>query len=346
VVCAAVLATTASLFAAGLLAARPAGASPGGVAATVTPGLVDVDTNLAYQGSAAAGTGMVIGSSGVVLTNNHVISGATTIHVVDKGNGHTYVATVVGYDVADDVAVLQLQHASGLTTVAIGDSSKVKSGDAVTAIGNAGGVGGTPTVTTGRVVALNQPITATDGADSERLTGLIETDALLQPGDSGGPLVNASAQVIGINTAGASSGGGFQFDSSSDGFAIPINKAMAIANQIQAGHASTTIHIGPTAFLGVSVQMTSPQLDGYGYQTAAAQGAVVLQVVSISPLRHAGVVAGDVITTLDGKRVTSVNSIRSVVLSKAPGSTIKIRWVDQAGQAHTASVRLASGPPQ
>ena len=176
------------------------------IAARVSPGLVDVVSTLGDQNAEAAGTGMVLTSTGEVLTNNHVIDGATSISVTDIGNGKTYTATVVGYDKTKDIAVLQLQNASGLQTVNLGDSSTVTVGQNVVAIGNAEGKGGTPSVVTGSVTALNQSITASDegSGNSEQLSGLIQTNAPIQPGDSGGPLVNSAGQVVGIDTAASS----------------------------------------------------------------------------------------------------------------------------------------------
>src|SRR6516165_3799247 len=209
------------------------------IAKTVDPALVDVVATEGDQGAVAAGTGIVLTSDGTVLTNNHVIRGATSIKVTDVGNGRTYTAKVVGYDASKDVAVIKLQYANGLRTAALGDSSSVRTGDSVTALGNAGGKGGTPSVATGRVTSLNQSITASDegsGVNAEQLTGLIETNADIQPGDSGGALVNSYGQVIGMNTA-ASSGAQVQSDSGQaaavQAYAIPIDKAEAIAHQIE-----------------------------------------------------------------------------------------------------------------
>ena len=227
------------------------------IAQRVDPSLVDVVSTEGDQGAAAAGTGIVLTSNGTVLTNNHVIRGATSIKVTDVGNGaHLHGQGGRATTRAKDVAVIQLQNASGLTTANLGDSSSVQSGDSVTALGNAGGKGGTPSVATGTVTALNQGITASDegsGANSEQLTGLIETNADIQPGDSGGALVNSYGQVIGMNTA-ASSGTQFQSQSGQaavQAYAIPIDKAESIAKQIEAGQGSSTVHIGATAFLGI-----------------------------------------------------------------------------------------------
>ena len=226
------------------------------IAKRVDPALVDVVSTEGDQGAVAAGTGIVLTSNGTVLTNNHVIRGATSIKVTDIGNGRTYTAKVVGYDASHDVAVIQLQNASGLTTASLGDSSSVQTGDSVTALGNAGGKGGTPSVATGTVTALNQGITASDegsGVNSEQLTGLIETNANIQPGDSGGALVNSYGQVVGMNTA-ASSGTQVQSESGQSAvqaYAIPIDHAESIAKQVEAGQSSSTVHIGATAFLGI-----------------------------------------------------------------------------------------------
>ena len=227
------------------------------IAVKVDPGLVDINTTLGYQQEQAAGTGIVLTSNGVILTNNHVIDGATSISVTDVGNHKTYTASVVGYDRTKDIAVLQLHNASGLQTATLGNSSNVSVGEDVVGVGNAGGTGGTPSAAGGTVTALNQSITASDEGDgtSEQLSGLIETNADIQPGDSGGALVNTSGQVLGVDTA-ASAGFSFQYNgqsSGNQGFAIPINTALSIARAIEAGNASSTVHIGETAFLGVEI---------------------------------------------------------------------------------------------
>ena len=219
------------------------------IATGVDPGLVDVNSNFGYQSSAGAGTGIVISSNGEVLTNNHVIDGATQITATDIGNGKRYSATVIGYDPSHDLAVLQLQGATGLKTAKLGNSSKLSVGDGVVGVGNAGGTGGTPSSAGGSITGLNQSVTAGDefGGTSEQLSGLIETNAAIQPGDSGGPLVDSSGAVIGIDTAGSV---GFDFPSSNgQAFAIPINEAAQTALQIVSNHPVATTHIGPSAFL-------------------------------------------------------------------------------------------------
>jgi S1-C subfamily serine protease len=310
-----------------------------GKATPIGTGVVVIDTNLAYQGGAAAGTGMVLTSSGEVLTNNHVIIGATTIKVVVPKTGHSYSARVVGYDRTADIAVLQLQGASNLKTVSI-SSAKLSAGATVTALGNAGGTGSI-TSATGTVTGLGKSITASDnGGSSEQLTGLIETNAGLEPGDSGGPLVNSQGQVVGMDTA-ASSGVGLQKISTTDGYAIPIAKALTIAHAISSGRASAAVHIGATAFLGVDLDTA-----GYGGRGASASGALITGVVSGGPAASAGLAAGDVITAINGHTVPSPATISALVLTKKPGAKIRIAYVDQFGTSHTASVTLASGPPQ
>jgi len=338
----------------GLLVAATAGlALPGAAVAAVNPatsttagtsvqGIVDIDTSLGLQHAAAAGTGIVLTRTGEILTNNHVIRGATTVKVTDVDNGRTYSAKVVGYDVSADVAVVQVVGAANLPTAPIATGATGKVGDSVTAYGNAGGVGGKPSVASGKIVGLNRGITAVDDSgNSERLTGLIQTDAALEPGDSGGPIVNAAGAVIGMDTA-ASSSFRLEVESSTPrGYAIPIQKATALAAQIVAGRASQTVHIGATAFIGVSVQ---PQRAGFG--DVQGNGLTIAGVVAGSPVEKAGLQAGDVVTSFDGKLVNTQSKLTALVVTKAPGDTVRIRWVDGLGAVHAATIRLASGPPQ
>jgi S1-C subfamily serine protease len=335
------------------------------IAQRVDPALVDVVSTLGDQGASAAGTGIVLTSNGEVLTNNHVVRGATSIKVTDVGNGRTYTAKVVGYDATKDVAVIQLQNASGLTTANLGDSSSVQTGDAVTALGNAGGKGGTPSVASGGVTALNQSITASDegsGANSEQLSGLIETNADIQPGDSGGALVNSYGQVIGMNTA-ASSGTQFQSDSgqsAAQAYAIPIDKAESTAEQIEAGQSSSTVHIGATAFLGIETDGSSSGSgsgdsggfggfggfgDGSGSNgSGTSSGVTIAGALSGSPAASAGLTQGDTITSVGGQTVSSSSDIQQILVKYHPGDKISISWLDQSGQSQTTTVTLANGP--
>jgi hypothetical protein len=175
------------------------------IAAIIDPALVDIVSTFSYQKAEGAGTGIVLTATGEILTNNHVIAGATSISVTDVGNGQTYTASVVGYDAAHDVAVLQLQGVSGLQTASV-SSATATVGEAVVAAGNAGGTGGTPTAAAGSVTAVNQSISASNEltGTSEQLSDLIQVNANIQAGDSGGALVDSTGAVIGINTAGSS----------------------------------------------------------------------------------------------------------------------------------------------
>ncbi|HST19422.1 MAG TPA: trypsin-like peptidase domain-containing protein [Gaiellaceae bacterium] len=302
-------------------------------APTIGNGVVVIETNLAYQNGAAAGTGMVLTSSGTVLTNNHVIAGATTVKVVVPGTGRSYTARVAGYDVQDDVALLRLQHASNLKTVST-TSSKLSLGSVVRALGNAGGTGSLTSVT-GRVTGLGKTITASDDqGSSEQLSGLIETNAAVQPGDSGGPLLNSAGRVVGMTTAASARGFGFSDVSATDAYAIPITKALTIAKAIAAGKSSTAIHIGPTAFLGIQVQT-----DGDG-------GVLVAGVVSNGPAANAGLQGGDVITSIDGRSTSTSTALRRYIQTKQPGAKVTVAYVDQTGYGATATVTLGSGPPQ
>ena len=291
----------------------------------VGPTIVDIDTKLGYQSAVSAGTGIVISPS-VVLTNNHVIAGATHLTVRSIGNGQTFPGTVIGFDRSHDIAVVQLA-GGGLQPANIGNSDTVNVGDPIVSLGNAGGVGGTPSAVDGRVVALNQTVSASDAltGSTETLNGLIQVDAGIRPGDSGGPTVNAANQVIGLNTAASENyhlGRG-------QGFAIPINEAMAIAGQIQGGGGSPTVHIGPTAFLGVGVN-----------DAAGGAGAIVKQVIPTGPAAGAGLAPGDVITSINGQPVNSATALTNILDQHHPGENVTVGLENR-----TTNVTLADGPP-
>jgi S1-C subfamily serine protease len=299
-----------------------------------------VTATLGYQQAISAGTGMVLTAPGLMVTNNHVIEGATSVTVTDVGNHRTYIAAVVGYDQSEDIAVLQLAGASGLKTVTFNTSSAVTMGEKVLALGNAQGQGGTPAAATGVVTAVGQSITATDEAAglSEQLTGLIQADVPLQPGDSGGPLVGPAGQAIGMDTAASSQ---FQISSgAAQAFAIPASRAEPVADAIAAGRASAAVHIGATAFLGVQVVSYSVPVPG----NPASTGVGVAGITTGSAAAGAGLVPGDVITSIGGYPVTSAVSLRSVMEAYHPGDTASLHWADQAGQAHTVTVIFAAGP--
>ena len=307
-----------------------------GPAQAAASALVDIDTALSYQNGAAAGTGIVLSGDGYILTNNHVISGATTITATDVATGQKYPATVVGYDRTHDVAVIKLQGASSLPTANIGDSGHLSQGQNVVGLGNAGGIGGPPSSASGQVTALGQSIKAQDESNgtTEQLTGLIQTDCNIQPGDSGGPLINSNGQVVGMDTAAST---GFSFETNGNqGFAIPINQAISIANQIRASHATDSIHIGPTAFLGVEVDTSA--------SAANTPGAVVSQAIQGGAAAASGITQGSVITNLGGSNVDSPATLTNLISRYHPGDQVSIRWTDATGQAHTGTVTLANGP--
>ncbi len=321
------------------------------IASRVDPGLVDVNITVDYGQARAAGTGMVIGANGVVLTNNHVINGATSISVTDVGNGKTYRASVAGYDRSKDVAILKLSGASGLQTVTFARPAKVSAGQEVVGVGNAGGTGGTPSYAGGTVTATGQSITASDdlSGTSERLTGMIATNASIQAGDSGGPLVNRSGQVIGMDTAGSQTSG-VATQQATAGFAIPIGVATQVAAQVLGGQPTADVHVGPTAFLGVQIAQGTPggPAAGSGFGnggTAPRSGVQIAGVVHGGPAARAGLTAGDVITSVDGHQVTSQSALQNtMVTGLTPGQSVTVSYTSAAGQQHTATVTLASGP--
>lgn len=322
----AVLATLASAVAASPAAA--AGHTTRTVGTTsANTGIVDIYTTLGYEhGAAAAGTGMLISRNGEVLTNNHVIREATKFKVVDVTTHRSYNATVVGYSVSHDIAVLQLANASHLQTIKLGGYVKLHVGQPVVARGNAQGRGGAPKAAPGRVVALHRKIVARDiTGDSETLRNVIATNTAVEPGDSGGPLEDVHNRAIGMVTAGSTVG-------AARGFAIPIRQALLYARTIMKGKSSAAIHVGPTAFLGVVLKDVSG-------------GTKVQQVLPNLPADAAGLVAGDVITSLNGAPIASMADMRQALLSLAVGTAVSIGWNDTAGTAQTGTITPASGPP-
>jgi S1-C subfamily serine protease len=294
-------------------------------------GVVDVNTTLTYAGARGAGTGMVLTSDGEVLTNNHVVENATRIEVTVVSTGRTYAARVVGTDADDDVAVLQLEGASGLRTITTDPGHRTQVGEAVTGVGNAGGAGSTPTAAPGTVLSVSRSITTQTefGVRGERLTGLIEVQAHIVAGDSGGPLYDSATDVIGMDTA-ASTG-------SADvrGYAIPISRALRIAQRIEAGRTTGGIVLGYPAFLGVQVRDTA----------FTSGGASVFAVITGTPAARAGIASGDVITRVDGHRVQSASDLTDLIRSFPPGKSVRVAWTDGGGMDHIARVTLVEGPP-
>ena len=345
----------------------------------VDPGLVDIMSNLKYNGETAEGTGMIISTSGLVLTNNHVIDQATSVsaNLVSSSNKSSYTAKVLGYDAADDVALLKLQGASGLTPVHFGNSSQVRLGTPVLALGNAEGHGGT-TPAQGIINALDRSIQASDeGSNStENLNHMLQTNARIEQGDSGGALANNAGQVIGMITAANTSTPGQSSSSGGTlGFAIPINSALAIARQIASGQPSATVHIGLPGFLGVEVATsdssnpqqqaadeaqagrngrtgtgvnscsTSNQQSGVPARVAPiAAGALIVGVLCNSAADAAGMVPGDVITSVDRQPITTPGSLTTIAGKYHPGDVVSVLWVSRNGIEHTTKMQLGEGP--
>ena len=332
------------------------------IAAKVSPALVDINSTFGYQSAQGAGTGIVLTSNGEILTNNHVINGATKISVTDVGNGKTYSATVVGYDDSHDIAVLQLQGASGLQTAKIGDSSTAAVGEGVVAIGNAGGTGGTPSYAGGSITALNQSITASDDLDgaSEQLTGLIQINANIQPGDSGG--------LSGQHRRRASSGSTppppralVRSHPEPRATPSPSTRRSSIAHQIESGQGSTTDHVGATAFLGVELSSGGQGSQGSGQlrqrlrwlglrrreleriETSGRHDQRRRQRRPGGPGRPGGRRRDHLLRRSD--RRLADRRISTLLVGHHPGDKVQIGWVDSSGQSHTATVDLGSGPP-
>ncbi|QHC72426.1 trypsin-like peptidase domain-containing protein [Rathayibacter sp. VKM Ac-2805] len=323
----------------GSSASEPATGATDAVAASTaqTAGVVTITSELTYQGARSAGTGMILTSDGMILTNNHVVEGATAISVTVESTGRSYTARVVGTDATNDVAVLQLEDASGLTPASL-DTDGVAVGDTVTAVGNAGGTGDL-VAATGTVTGLDQQITtrSESGISAETLTGLIQTDADIVSGDSGGPLVDSAGRVVGMDTA-ASSG-----TADITGFAIPISKALDIVTTIEAGADTATVEIGYPAFLGVSLSSGTASPTSRALATTAS-GAVIGGVVEGGPAAQAGLEAGDVVTAVDGVAVASADQLSASLAQREPGESVTISWTDSAGAARSAQVVLVEGP--
>ena len=292
----------------------------------VIPAVVSIDVK--SNGEEDQGTGMIITSSGEVLTNNHVIElysqgGNTgTITVTEYGQTKALPTTLVGYDQSKDVALLKINNASDLPTVTFGNSGKAVVGDAVVAIGNALGLAaGTPTVTQGIISALGRSVTAGgEGTQTETLQNMIQTDAAINPGNSGGPLIDTSGQVIGMNTAvaGTSSDG---TSSQNIGFAIPAASVESLISELEKGGQSGN----GGGYLGVDITTLTPALrQQYGFTPTS--GAVILSVVSGSPAAKAGLVQGDVIVNINGTNITSSDDLQKVVQNTKAGQSVSITY--------------------
>ncbi|WHU48695.1 trypsin-like peptidase domain-containing protein [Gordonia sp. L191] len=315
-------------------------APPATTAADVHPGSVTyaaqaaskftADIEVAGAQGTAVGSGIVLSPDGYVLTNNHVVSGVgnTSAIQVTTTDQKTYRASVVGTSPSYDLAVIKLQNAAGLTPASLGNSDGLQVGQQVVAVGSPESLSNT--VTSGIISNLSRTVTAGDeqGSAVAVYNGL-QTDTPINPGNSGGPLVNLSGQVIGVNSAvdtGQASQGGVQ--AYGLGFAIPINTARRVANELLAdGHATKPV-LGVTGSLSES-------------GTSGVEGAQITNVSGDGAAAAAGIKPGDMITKVGDQRVTNYADLMAQILTHEPGSTVPIT-VSSGGQEHTVTVKLGS----
>ena len=324
------------------------------VLAEVEPAVVSIDSQSdSGEGGGdfiqAAGSGMILTADGEVLTNNHVVTGASSVTVTLFGQTKALAAHVVGTDPADDLALVQVDHASGLPTVVLGDSSQTRVGDAVLAIGNALALAGGPTVTEGIVSAENRSLTAeNDGGQTENLTGLLQTDAAINPGNSGGPLVNAQAQVVGMNTAVASSSTG-NAPTQNIGFAIAVDSIKPLLAQLRLGGTGGSRAGTPSptpvtnaAYIGVTVGPVTPALQQQDDLTPSS-GALILAVQPGSPADTASLQVDDVIVSFNGVTIQGPDDLTAAIHPLRPGDRVTL-GIYRGSRRLTVGVTLGARP--
>ena len=301
-------------------AVLPSGLTIPQLVRAVSPSVVSIDVR---SGSGEEqGTGMILQSNGLVLTNAHVVAGALTggiLTVTRTGSTTSQPATLVGIDTSNDVALIRITNASGLPSVTFGKSDNLEAGDSVVAIGNALGLAaGTPTVTEGIVSALGRTVTANNGTSIETLNNLIQTDAAINPGNSGGPLLDANGHVIGMNTAvaGTMSDGN---NAQNIGFAIPSAKIESLLASLLKGGPIAKRH----GYLGVQIMtMTMSIKNQYGF--AVNYGAVVTSVLDGTGAAIAGIQQGDVIVQLDSTKIRTAEDVSSFMAKQKAGQKVKV----------------------
>jgi S1-C subfamily serine protease len=273
-----------------------------------------------------AGTGIIISADGQIVTNAHVVNGATAITVTLPNNGGTHPASIVGIDTTQDLAVIKISGVTDLKPATFANSDTAAVGDSVLAVGNALGYGGAPTVTEGILSAKGRTLSGTD----DNLSGLLQTDAAINPGNSGGPLVDSTGQVIGINVAVAS--GTTSEPAQNIGFTIPSNTVVADLPSLKAGKGASTQGGGQTTqsgtFLGVSV-------------ADATGGALVQAVEAGSPAAAAGIQVGDLITAVDGKTIADGTALQQAIRSEKSGTTVTI-GITRNGSPTTVKATLGT----
>ncbi len=288
-----------------------------------TKGFPSADMFGSSQVPEGAGSGIVLSKDGFVLTNAHVIADAQTIKVTIPG-GKTCQADVVGRDRGNDVAVVKCRNVSDFVPAALGKSGDMKVGESVVAIGNALGLEGNPTVTTGILSATNRTLEG----DGERLTGLLQTDAAINPGNSGGPLVNARGQVVGMNTA-------IYQNTNNIGFAIPVDSILPIVEKIRSGEIGK-----PKTFLGVTTQTMDADIQKQ-YSLGTDKGAIVVDVTVGSPAQNAGLQRGDIITNFDGVKITDNKQLGEQVRKHKSGDVVDMTLL-RGSQSISTKVTLGS----
>ena len=339
-----VAATTSSTPAAASTTTNAASSGSGQVSAcdvtSVANQVIPSVVTISARGSNGGGTGSgeIIKSDGYIVTNNHVIAIAANGGSVEVqfADGQTAPATIVGRDPLTDLAVLKVDTSAKLQPIAIGSSSSVVVGQAAVVIGAPLGLSGT--VTSGIISALDRTIEVPGENDSSALlVGALQTDASINPGNSGGSMVNCSGQLIGIPSAGASvpsSSGESNGGSIGLGFAIPVNLAMTIADEIIATGSVTH------AYFGVNAAPIPPSAAA---QAGVPEGLYVQSVVPGGPAAKAGLRQGDVITKIDGQAATSTVQLQELTLTKKPGDTVPLEY-SRNGQSATATVTLGTQP--
>jgi S1-C subfamily serine protease len=303
------------------------------------PTIVSIDVK--GPGGDDQGTGMIITSGGLVVTNNHVIANAVqsgTITVTRSGSTTALPATLVGTNPIDDVALVRIDNAHGLPTVTFGNSNALETGDAVVAIGNALGLAaGTPTVTQGIVSALGRTVTAGTSTSTETLTNMIQTDAAINPGNSGGPLLDSAGDVVGMNTAVAGTLANGE-NSQNIGFAIPSATIESLLPTLKAGE--SVVNHG--AFIGVEIESNNAQLQQqYGFSVST--GAVVISVISGTGAARAGVKQGDIIVGINNTTIQNSQDVTQVISSLHPGDVVALHVV-RATKHLTINVTLGREP--
>jgi S1-C subfamily serine protease len=311
--------------------APPGPVDVAGIGGRLAPATVLIDAQLRHHSYDSAGTGIVLTAAGLVLTDEHVVTDAESITAQIGGTGRTYQAALIGVDLAEDVALLQLERATGLVPATLGRSSAVAVGDRLVVVGYPHDTA--PASVGGRVIGLSESVDVTDNSSEQgtsnepkvTYSGMLHSTAHSLSGQSGGPVVDSAGRVVGMDQVGGDS----------DDFDIPIDRALAAAREIAAGHASPDVVIGAPADLGLVARNWTP--------STGSPGARVITVYSGTPAQSLGLRDGDVITAIDGSPIVSAVELRQALTRYRPGDRVSLRWTDPGGHSHTVRVTLAAG---